>query len=44
LGCFAIALYGFGINIILCPCSNYYVILFMFMSRSLFLIGTWTLT
>jgi hypothetical protein len=44
LGSFAIALYGFGINITLCPCSNYSVILFMFISRSLFLIGTWSLT
>jgi hypothetical protein len=44
LGSFAIALYGFGFNITLCPCSNYSVILFMFMSRSLFLIGTWSLT
>jgi hypothetical protein len=30
LGSFAIALYGFGINITLCPCSNYSVILFIF--------------
>jgi hypothetical protein len=44
LGSFTIALYGFGINIKLCPCSNYSVILFMFMSRSLSLIGTWSLT
>jgi hypothetical protein len=28
-GSFAIALYGFGINITLCPCSNYSVILFI---------------
>jgi hypothetical protein len=44
LGSFAIALYGFGINTTLSSCSNYTVILFMFMSRSLFLIGTWSLT
>jgi hypothetical protein len=29
LGSFAIALYGFGIYITLCPCSNYSVILFI---------------
>jgi hypothetical protein len=29
LDSFAIALYGFGINITLCPCSNYSVILFI---------------
>jgi hypothetical protein len=41
LGSFAIALYGFGLilHFIHVP-----VILFMFMSRSLFLIGTWSLT
>jgi hypothetical protein len=44
LGSFSIALYGFGLNITLCPCSNYSVILFMFMTRSLLLIGTWSLT
>jgi hypothetical protein len=44
LGSYAIALHGFGINISLYPCSNYSVILFMFMSRSLSLIGTWSLT
>jgi hypothetical protein len=43
LGSFAIALRGFGINISLYPCSSYFVILFMFMSRSLMLIGTWSL-
>jgi hypothetical protein len=26
------------------PCSNYFVSLFMFMSRSLSLFGTWSLT
>jgi hypothetical protein len=36
LGSFATALYGFGINISLYPCSNYSVMLFMFMSRSIF--------
>jgi hypothetical protein len=40
----AITLYGFGFNITLSSCFNYIVILFMFMSRSLFLIGTWSLT
>jgi hypothetical protein len=35
LGSYAIALFGFGINISLYPCSNYSVILLMFMSRSL---------
>ena len=40
----AIAYYGFGINISLYPYSSYFVILFMFMSRSLILIGTWSLT
>jgi hypothetical protein len=44
LGSYDIALYGFGLNITLCTCSNYSVILFMFMSRSLSLIGTWSLT
>jgi hypothetical protein len=29
LGSFANALYGFWINITLCPCSNYSVILFI---------------
>jgi hypothetical protein len=33
---YAIALYGFGINILLYPCSNYSVMLFMFMIRSLY--------
>jgi hypothetical protein len=38
-------LYWFWVNISLYPCSNYFVILFMFMSRSsLSLIGTWSLT
>jgi hypothetical protein len=37
-------LYWFWVNISLYPCSNYSVILFMFMSRSLLLIGTWSLT
>jgi hypothetical protein len=36
LGSFPIALYGFGINTTLYPCSSYSVILFMFMSRSLY--------
>jgi hypothetical protein len=31
-------------NVSLYSCSNYFVILFMFMSRSLMLIGTWSLT
>jgi hypothetical protein len=44
LGSSSIALYGFGINISLYPCSNYFFILFMFMSRSLMLIRTWSLT
>jgi hypothetical protein len=44
MGSSAIALYGFGFNITLYPCSNYSIILFVFMSRSLFLIGTWSLT
>jgi hypothetical protein len=44
LGSFAIALHGFWANISLYPGSNYFVILFMFMSRSLMLIGTWSLT
>ena len=44
LGSFAIALHGFWDNISLYPCSNYVVILFMFMSRPLILIGTWRLT
>jgi hypothetical protein len=34
----------FWVNILLYPCSNYFVILFMFMSRSLSLMGTWSLT
>jgi hypothetical protein len=41
---FAIALYAFGFNITLSSCCNYTVILFMFVSRSLFLIATWSLT
>jgi hypothetical protein len=44
MGSFAIALHGFWDIISLYPCSNYFVILFMFMSRSLMLIGTWSLT
>jgi hypothetical protein len=32
------------VNISLYPYSNYSIILFMFMSRSLSLIGTWSLT
>jgi hypothetical protein len=43
MGSFAIALHGFGI-IFLYPCSSYFVTLFMFMSRSLMLIVTWSLT
>jgi hypothetical protein len=34
----------FWVNISLYPCSNYFVMLFMFMSRSLILIATWSLT
>jgi hypothetical protein len=36
---FAIALYGFEINTTLYPCSNYSIILFMFMSRSLYYVN-----
>jgi hypothetical protein len=44
MGSFAIALHGFWDIISLYTYSNYFVILFMFMSRSLMLIGTWSLT
>jgi hypothetical protein len=43
-GSFCYCFIWFWVNISLYPCSNYYVMLFMFMSRSLILIGTWSLT
>jgi hypothetical protein len=43
-GSFAIALYGFGLNIIFCSCSNYTVILFIVHDKIIILIGTWSLT
>jgi hypothetical protein len=44
LGSFAIALHGFGIIFYYIHVPIYFVILFMFMPRSLMLIGTWSLT
>jgi hypothetical protein len=44
LGSFANCFTWFWDNISLYPCSNYFVILSMFMSRPLMLIGTWSLT
>jgi hypothetical protein len=44
LGSFAIALHGFGLIFHYIHVPIIFVILFMFMSRSLILIGTWSLT
>jgi hypothetical protein len=44
MGGYAIALHGFGLIFHDIHVPIYFVILFMFMSRSLMLIGTWSLT
>jgi hypothetical protein len=43
MGSYAIALHGFGIIFVISMFQLFFI-LFMFMSRSLMLIGTWSLT